>query len=102
LFYQRLAAAPLAANAEEAMRLVCQLIEQVEDEHCPLPREEPPPRRFTGRMYAPRPDRITPLPEGGLFAEARHHFIHCHADGGIEIIQARENRIELKKAGKSQ
>ena len=58
IFFRRLEAAPPADSAGEAMALVCQLIEQVEDEFCPMPRENPPPLVFSGRMYAPQADRI--------------------------------------------
>ena len=57
IFYRRLEASPPAGSADEALNLVCRLIEEVEDELCPLPREEPPPKHFTGRMYAPKKDR---------------------------------------------
>lgn len=76
-FFRRLQAAPPAANAGEALALVCRLMEEVEDELCPLPRGEPPPLRFTGRMYAPREDRIWPQPDGRILASARHHEINC-------------------------
>jgi len=91
VFFQRLEAAPAASTAGEAMSLVCRLMEQVEDELCSLPREEPPPLRFTGRMYAPRPDRMRSLEDGGLVADARHHRIYRRPDGAI--------RIELVPAG---
>ena len=52
IFFRRLEATPPATNAEDAMNLVCRLIEEVEDEFCPLPRENPPPGlRFTGRVH---------------------------------------------------
>lgn len=86
MFFQRLEAAPPTGSAEEALALVCRLIEEVEDEFCPLPRETPPPMlRFTGRMYAPQKDRIFPLEDGGLLAEARRHRIFCHLDVGFEL-----------------
>jgi hypothetical protein len=101
VFYRRLKTAPPAANADEAMNLVCRLIEEVEDEFCPVPREEPPPfLRFTGRMYAPQKDRIFLLEDGGLLAEARHHRIFCRTDGGIQIENASEDRIVLIKGGR--
>ena len=65
LFFRRLAEAPPAASAEEALRLVCRLREEVEEEFCAVPRENPPPEHFTGRMYAPQEDRVR-LIEGAL------------------------------------
>jgi hypothetical protein len=101
IFFQRLKAAPPANTAEEAMALVCRLIEEVEDELCPLPRETPPPRfRFTGRMYAPQPDRIIKLENGAFVAETRRHLVFCFADGKIRIADADEGTTVLIKDGK--
>ena len=100
LFYRRLEAAPAAANSDEAMAQVCELIEQVEAEFCPLPREEPPPLKFTGRMYAPRPDRMRRLPEGQLVADTRHHRIRCQIDGAISIERISDRKIVFFKPGK--
>lgn len=95
LFFQRLKDAPPAASAEEAMRLVGRLIEEVEDEFCPLPREEPPPVGFTGRMYAPREDRMRRiLPQGTLVADTRHHKVFCQPTGEITI--QRKSRFALQ------
>ena len=87
-------------SAEEAMNLVCRTIEQIEDEYCSVPREVPPPRlRFTGRMYAPQPDRIFRLEHGGLMAETRGHRIFCLADGGIRIEDADDEMAAFVKDG---
>ena|SRR5687767_8688835 len=97
-FFRRLAAAPPAANAEQALALVCRLIEQIEDELCPVPRQYPAPRRFTGRMYPPKEDRIQRFADGRIIAETRHHLIHCRADGSISIIHVpTETRVLYKK-----
>ena len=100
VFFRRLEAAPPAANADEAMSLVCRLIEEVEDEFCPLPRENPPPGlRFTGRMYAPKKDRMYRMPHGALRANARHHRI-CQPDGAILIEHVPDFNIVLMKVGR--
>lgn len=102
IFFERLDAAPAAASAPEAMALVCRLIEAVEDEHCPLPRETPPPSLvFTGRMYAPQADRIRRSPSGTLVAETRRHLIRCFPDGKIEIEDADTKTVALTKRGKT-
>jgi hypothetical protein len=100
IFFQRLKAAPPASNAVEAMGLVCRLIEEVEDEHCPLPRENPPPGlRFTGRMYSPQKDHIRRLEDGQLVAAARRHRIYCQPNGAILIRDVHNNAIILTKDG---
>jgi hypothetical protein len=100
IFFQRLRAAPPANTAEEAMALVCRLIEEVEDEFCPLPREMPPPSlRFTGRMYAPQKDRIWRLEGGQLVAVARRHRIYCQPNGAISIRDVHNGIVVLIKDG---
>jgi hypothetical protein len=99
-FFRRLEAAPPASTAEEALRLVCQLIEEVEDELCPLPREEPPPTEFTGRMYAPQEDMVKPRLDGSLVATTRRHVIYCGSDGAIRIAHRFRRSTVLVKPGK--
>ncbi len=100
IFFQRLEAAPAAANTEEAMGLVCRLIEEVEDDLCFLPREDPPPTTFSGRMYAPQADHIKPDAAGGLQASTRRHLIRCAANGRITIIHKRRLTVIFTKPGK--
>ena len=99
-FFRRLEAAPPVSSADEALALVCRLIEEVEDDLCALPRRNPPPRSFTGRMYAPQPDHVKPAPSG-LKATTRRHMIYCEGDGGITIIHRRSRSVVLAKRGKS-
>jgi hypothetical protein len=98
-FFRRLEAAAPANTAEGALQLVCRLIEEVEDELCPLPREEPPPLLFSGRMYAPRPDHVRRLPRGTLVANTRHHRIYCQPDGSIRIEHIPDRKTVLAKDG---
>lgn len=100
IFCERLQAAAPAANAQDALALVCRLIEEVEDELCPLPRQESGPLDFTGRMYPPKSDRVRPGPDGGLVATTRRHRIHCFVDGGITVIHMQTRRIEVTTKGK--
>jgi len=101
-FLKRLENAPPAGSAQEALALVCRLIEEVEDEFCPVPRQDPPPLVTTGRMYAPREDHVKRFASGLIIAEARHHRIYCRVDGGISIVRMRNkwaSRV-FYKAGK--
>ncbi len=101
IFLSRLRAAPACATAEEALALVCWLIEAVEDEYCHSQREEPPPMHFTGRMYAPRGDYVRRMEHGGLIATTRHHRIYCRMDGSIGLIHIPTKRNVLEKPGQS-
>ncbi|HYT59575.1 MAG TPA: hypothetical protein VEL06_05360 [Haliangiales bacterium] len=100
IFYRRLEAAAPATNADEALNLVCRLIEQVEDEFCAVPREEPPPLKFTGRMYPPQQDRVRRLPEGGVVANTRRHRIYCQPDGTISIVHVPSRKTVMTKDGR--
>ena len=102
IFVRRLEAAPPSGSAEEAMDLVCHPIEAVEDEFCSVPRQDPPPLGFTGRMYALRRDRMHRLPGGVLMADARRHRIYCHRDGSIRIEYVPESKTIVTKRGKTQ
>jgi hypothetical protein len=101
-FFKRLEAAPPADSAQEALDLVCRLIEQVEDELCPVPRRDPPPLVSTGRMYAPKEDHVKRFAGGLIIADARHHRIYCRVDGGISIVRMTRKweSIAFEKPGK--
>ncbi len=100
VFFRRLAAAPPASNADEAFRLICLLIEEVEDEFCPVPRRTPPPEDFTGRMYAPQADRVERLANGAMRVMTRRHRIYCGADGRINVFHRMSRIPVLNKDGK--
>src|SRR5687767_5310006 len=99
-FFKRLEAAPPAASAQEALELVSRLIEQVEDELCPVPRQHPAPVRATGRMYPPQEDRIKRLANGSIKADTRQHRIFCRATGAILIFYVPTRSLVLHKRGK--
>lgn len=99
-FFRRLAAAPPSVTADEAILLVCRLIEEVEGEFCPIPRTEPPPLVFMGRMYAPREDHIHRLPDGSLTASTRRHRILCRRDGAITVIHMTDKSVVFTKPGR--
>jgi hypothetical protein len=100
IFFERLSAAPAAGSAEEALALVCRLIEEVEDEFCPVPREDPPPRHRTGRMYAPQADLIFQRPEGTIRAETRRHTMFFDPDGSIRIVSGSPSEVAFSKSGR--
>ena len=99
IFFERLRAAPACTSAEVALALVCRLIEEVEDEHCPIPRQNPPPRTATGRMYAPQRDLIFPQNDGSIRAETRRHVMMFFPDGSIRISTESSASFEFFKSG---
>jgi hypothetical protein len=100
VFFNRLGQAASCGTADEALALVCRLIEEVEDELSSVPREDPPPMRFTGRMYAPHADRVERRFDGSLVASTRHHSIYCSAKGAIHIEYAPTLQTVFDKPGK--
>lgn len=99
VFYTRLRAAPACATAQEALALLCRLIEEVEDEFCSVPRQHPPPLSITGRMYAPHSDHVFPSPDGAIRAETRRHTMHLSPEGAIRIARFDSNDLEFSKPG---
>ena len=99
IFFERLAAAPPAASAQEALALVCRLIQEVEEEFCLLPRQEPAPRQPAGRMYPPQADMIRTLPDGVIQARTIGHMIYCRPDGSIAICRRKSSLPSLEKTG---
>src|SRR5437870_3647858 len=105
IFYARLQAAAPANNAEEAFRLICRTLEQVEDEFCPLPKKNPPPRTFDGRMYLPQGDNIRNREDGSLSVRTRKHRIRIMPNGDFVIYRKGEKQEwteEFRKAKSSQ
>ena len=99
IFFERLRAAPACSAASEALALVCRLIEEIEDEHCGVPRQNPPPRIATGRMYAPQSDFIFEQSDGNIRAETRRHVMRFFPDGSIRITLVSSPKFEFFKSG---
>src|SRR5260221_5407808 len=97
IFFARLQAAPPARNAEEALALICRLIEEVENEFCDIRRVDPAPQEPTGRMYPPQPDSIHRSGRGIIRIRTVGHIIICAPDGAIRIENIRKRRIEIIK-----
>ena len=99
IFFERLLLAPPCASAEEAIRLVCHLIEEVENEFCPIPRTATPPKIPTGRMYPPQADSMRHMNSGHIRARTAGHVILCAPDGSIRIENSRKRLVEIVKPG---
>jgi hypothetical protein len=102
IFYERLKAAPPAKNAEEAFALICRVLEDVENEICPVPPTNPAPRVFDGRMYAPQSDNIKVREDGSIWVKTQRHRIAIQADGSFVIYHVVEQKRlveEFRKGG---
>ena len=81
VFLERMQAAPACGNAQDALALVCRVMEEVEDDHSPIAREVPPLLGFTGRMYA-------------LFLEHLVHFIRpVHEEHVVRAERAIDEKL---------
>ena len=97
--YRRLSERPRASSGTEALRQLCEVLEQVEDELSGVPRQEPSPRpaRFDGRMYCPEEDFVVRNPDGSLVALTRGHRIEIEADGSLRIINKLTSQTEFER-----
>ena len=101
VFYDRLAAAPAAESADDALKLIDRLLTEVEDELSGIAERSPPPpfEEDDGRMYPPQADRITRHGDGSLTAQTAKHVIEIGSKGAIRILRRRGRILEFAKDG---
>ena len=85
IFNQRLIDAPAAKNADEAFELLGRTMDDVEDAFSGIAKVDNPGLKYQGRMYPPRPDFTTRLPNGGLEAITKGNIIRIDPNGAIRI-----------------
>ena len=103
-FFSRLAAAPAASTAADALALVNETLEAVEDEMSGMP-NEPTLWASDQRLYPPEIDRSSPMP--GVPEVTRYrtraHNVFVANNGAIEIRReakpALHGELVLRKAG---
>ncbi|NRB42131.1 MAG: hypothetical protein HRU20_27290, partial [Pseudomonadales bacterium] len=82
---QRLADAPAASNADDAMSLLHRSFDDVEDAFSSVPKVENPGLKYQGRMYAPRADYTTTMPDGSLEAITKGNIVKISPQGDIDF-----------------
>jgi hypothetical protein len=102
-YFNRLGKAERANSAEEGLKQVQEILNQVEDELSGIPKQSPPPppNMPDGRMYPPLEDFITRNPDGSISARSRGHNINISSDGSITITNRTSGNIEFSKPGGS-
>lgn len=91
---QRLTDAPPVSTADEGMSLLHRTFDNVEDAFSSSPKVENPGLKYEGRMYAPRPDYTTRLPNGGLEAITKGNVVRISPTGDIEFfLKAKDGSI---------
>ena len=83
--FRRMKLAPAPSSFDEAYRLLCRTIDQVEDELTGLP-NEPARWRESGRLHAPQRDRMSSIAncEVKRFDSLRH-LTYIAPNGALEI-----------------
>lgn len=99
-FLRRLAAAPAATSAEEAIELLASTLNGVEDEFTTIP-YVPAKWMTDGRMYPPQPDSARPVPGRPDLVRYRNraHNTVVGTDGSIEISEV-GGKCLLSKPGR--
>ena len=101
IFYTRLGNTPIAHDAEEAFRLICSTLEDVENEFCRVPKKNPPPQSFDGRMYLPQADNIWKSEDKSMWVRTRHNLVSIKSDGGFAIFRQMPRKTLLKEFQKA-
>jgi hypothetical protein len=101
-YFRRLGTAPRAGTAEEALRQVRDILNQVEDEFSGIPKKDPPPppNQPDGRMYPPLDDFTTRHPDGSITATTKGHKIEIGPNGSITIRGRANGNVEFQKDGR--
>ncbi len=85
LFNRRLLDARGASSADDAFKLLGRTMDDVEDAFSGVARARNPGLKYDGRMYPPRADYTTRLPNGGLESITKGNVVRIGPDGSIRI-----------------
>ena len=99
LFYQRLSDAPAAATHDEALKMLCDILNGVEDEYSNVV-FNPSNWKTDGRMYPPDLDRaysVDGFPEVIRYNSFRHDTF-ISSSGAIEVRVIKTNEIVFTKS----
>ena len=100
IFQSQLANAKPASNQEEAIRLINNTLDKVEDTYSGVPKSEGIPNRDDGRMYGILDDKyITTLEDGTKVARTKGNRIILKQDGGFEIQTKDGSKTLFSKPG---
>jgi hypothetical protein len=97
--FRRLRALPRPGTADEALKQLCETLDEVEDAWSGIPKKSPPPlpSNSDGRMYCPLSDFVSRLSDGGILALTRGHRIEIGSDGSLRIISKITGQTEFEK-----
>ena len=86
--YRRLRTLQRASSSDEALRQLCNTLDEVEDAWSGILKQAPaPPLSVSdGRMYCPMADFTLHREDGSILAMTRGHRIEIASDGALRII----------------
>jgi hypothetical protein len=98
-FFERLAKAPAATNADDAYELLVRIMTAVEDEMSGVP-ADPTRWQTDGRLYPPLDDRRSEVPGHPEIRRFRSlkHITYIGPNGAIEVTTSK-NDVVFRKAG---
>jgi len=100
VFYERLQEAPAAGTHDEAYKLICAILNAVEDEHSGVPNNAAN-WQADGRLYPPQTDRVYAVP-GFLHVLRYNSFKHdtfIASNGAIEVKFIPTGAVTFEKLG---
>ena len=102
IFVERLLTAPPASSADEAVLLLAQTLNAVEDEFSGVP-NRPEHWRTDGRMYPPQTDSLVKNPDHPAVRKYRSkaHYTFIGSNGSIRI-ETLDAEILLDKPGQDE
>lgn len=97
-FLRRLEAQPSASSAEEALELISETLNEVEDELTDIP-FDPEKWQTDGRLYPPQEDNARDVPgrDDLVCYRNRGHKTYIRSNGAIEIRDLRDQVIVSKQ-----
>ncbi|WP_162006864.1 RHS repeat-associated core domain-containing protein [Roseimaritima sediminicola] len=98
-FYRRLANAPGAKSADEALDLIGKTLDDVEDAYSGVAKSKNPGLEYDGRMYPPQSDNIRRTSDGCIQVRTKGNRIDIGKKGDIEITDLDGNTILSKPGG---
>jgi hypothetical protein len=95
--YRRLRSIPRADSPDEALRQLCDTLDEIEDDWSGVTKNRRRRPDSDGRMYCPMEDFISRGDDGSILALTRGHRIEIAPDGSLRIISKITGQAEFEK-----
>jgi len=98
-YFEQLEKSPSARNAEEALQLISDTLDRVENMHSGVEKVADPGLKYVGRMYPPMADNISRLADGGMEIVTRGNRIFIDPDGAFRVFARATGELVFGKSG---